>query len=437
MTATSFIRLKDRIRNSKLFKDAFWSIMGSGIGNMFLLLSGILIARFLGKDLYGEYGVAKTNMFYMAGFSTFGLVYSSTRYIAKYLNTDNTRIIGIITNATKITFFFSVSISFILALFAVKLAAFLDAPNLASVFRTLSIIIILKALSSTGNGILAGLKKFSVAAKSNVVSGITMFFLSIPLTYFWGLNGALFSLAASQLVNLLLNYAYIYRTCKQLPVYYYNEDDIKTLLKFSFPIALQEISFALCNWLGILMLTKMSTLGEVGLYSAAAQWNAVITMIPSLLANVVLSHLSGSEGKKQQILLYKMLFIYFICTFIPFLFVYIGSDFIISFYGKDFLMMKQVLLVSILATIPTCCSDIFKAELIALGKTWILFILRMAKDLVLVIAAGFFLLKMNGENGAYYYAMSNFLGAILFFIGSLIVYLKCIKSDFTKNAMYS
>lgn len=77
---------KDRLLNSKLFKDSFWAVFGNGIGNALLLLSGILIARFLGKDLYGEYGVVKTTMFYVASFATFGLGFTSTKYIAQYVN---------------------------------------------------------------------------------------------------------------------------------------------------------------------------------------------------------------------------------------------------------------------------------------------------------------------------------------------------------------
>ena len=425
-------KLKYRLLNSRLFKDAFWAILGNGIGSALFLLSGILIARFLGKDLYGEYGVVKTNMFYMAGFSTFGLVYSSTRYIAKYINKNNEKIIGIVKSATKITFVFSFIIALVLFLSAEQLENFLEIPDIASIFRSLSIIIILKAIASTGNGILAGLGEFERLAKSNALSGITMFILCIPLTYYWGLYGALSSLAFSQFVNLVINYWYIHKICNRFPAYYINENDTKSLLKFSFPIALQEISYAICNWAGILLLTKLSTLSEVGLYTATAQWNAVITIIPGMLANVVLSHLSGSEGKQQQQLVYRVLAIYLVCTGIPFIFVYVLSDVIVSFYGSEFLAMKEVLRLNMFITIPACCSEVFKAELIALGKTWILFALRMMKDIILVIFAALLLTYNSGINGAYYYSMSVLAGAVAFFIGAFIIYKIVIKSEFHK-----
>ncbi len=78
--------------------------------------------------------MVKTNMFYMAGLSTFGLVYSSTRYIATYLASDKTRIPGVIRNATRITFAFSTLIAIALSLAAPRIETFLETPGIAPVF---------------------------------------------------------------------------------------------------------------------------------------------------------------------------------------------------------------------------------------------------------------------------------------------------------------
>lgn len=422
--------IRKRFINSGLFKDSLWAIMGNGIGNMLLLISGVLIARLLGADLYGEYGVVKTNMFYMAGFATFGLVYTSTRYIAKYIKEDDTRVIGIIKSATKITFVFSLLMSLCILLSANWLESFLDTVGISPVLRTLSIIIILKALASTGNGILAGLGRFKQLAFSSIISGITMFITCIPCTYYFGLYGALAALTISQLINLGVNYIYIYKACKNISINHNKVFKTKELLKFSLPIALQEVSYAICNWAGILLLTKFSSLVQVGLYTATAQWNAVITMIPGMLANVVLSHLSSTKGIQQQKLIYRVLLVYFICTIIPFFIVYILSNVIVSFYGNGFSGMITVLRLNILITIPTCCSEVFKAELIAVGKTWILFSFRIMKDLLLVLFAWYLLTLHSGIDGAYYYSMSVLLGSIIFFIAMILTYFFSIKNKY-------
>lgn len=168
----------------------------------------------------------------------------------------------------------------------------------------------------------------------------------------------------------------------------------------------------------------------MGLYTATAQWNAVITMIPGMLANVVLSHLSGTSGHQQKSLIYRILGVYLFCTIVPFLCVYSLSDLIVTFYGTDFSEMKTVLRLNIFITIPACCSEVFKAELIAIGRTWTLFSLRMLKDVVLVVLAFILLNMYNGLDGAYYYSMSTLVGTIVFFIGVLAVYVFSVNKSY-------
>ena len=73
---------KKKLQSSKLFKDSFWAVFGNGLGNCLLLIAGIVIARVLGKELYGEYGMVKTTMFHIGYFATLGLGFTSTKFIA-------------------------------------------------------------------------------------------------------------------------------------------------------------------------------------------------------------------------------------------------------------------------------------------------------------------------------------------------------------------
>ena len=44
----------ERLKSSDLFKDSFWALAGSALGKGLSLLAGIAVARFLGKEVYGE-----------------------------------------------------------------------------------------------------------------------------------------------------------------------------------------------------------------------------------------------------------------------------------------------------------------------------------------------------------------------------------------------
>ena len=77
------LELVEKIHRNSLAKDAFWAMIGSVLGKGLSLLAGILVARFLGKELFGQYGIIKNTLVNVAVFSTLGLGYTGTRYISK------------------------------------------------------------------------------------------------------------------------------------------------------------------------------------------------------------------------------------------------------------------------------------------------------------------------------------------------------------------
>ena len=415
--------IKEKILQSKLFKDSFWAVFGNGFGNALMLFSGIIIARLLGKELYGEYGIVKTTMFYIASFATLGLGVTSTKYIASLISEKSIYVGNVIRDSICITLLFSGLIAFILFVSAPCLAEFLNEPGLTIAFKALAIVIIFKAITTTQIGILAGFKKFKTIAINSVLSGFVMLLLCIPLTYNFGLKGSLATLLLSQMFNSLINYISIRKKSKNI-LLIKNVSYKKELIYFSFPVALQESSFTVCNWAAIMMLTKISSMGEVGLYTASAQWNSIITMIPGLLINVVLSYLSGSVNEKHrhEKTLKLMLCVNFVTTIIPFMIVYFLANFIASFYGDSFSGMPSVLRVLTFSTILEACASVYKSELLALGKTWLLFSIRFVRDLVLVISVFILLNYTDGNNGAIMYSWAVVIMSIIFLLALFIAY---------------
>lgn len=413
-----------KIINNNLFKDSFWAISGNGIGNALLLFSGIIIARYLGKDLYGEYGIVKTTMFYIASFATLGLGFTSTKYIADFVCNNPTHLKSIVRDSIAITILFSSFIAFLLFIFAQNVATFLEEPRLIVPLRILAIVIILKAITTTQIGILSGFKDFKKIAYNSLYSGLFMIIICIPLTILFSLAGALSALLLSQLFNAVINYFAVKKNTNKLTGQE-NHHYSKELVKFSFPVALQESSFTICHWSAIMLLTKYSSMGEVGLYTAGAQWNSIILMIPIMLNNVVLSYLSSSVKNKQEHskTIKTMLSINLICAVIPFVIVYIFAEYISSFYGSSFSELTSILRILTLSTVFETCSTVFKSELLAIGKTWLLFTLRFSRDLMLVTLVYIFLSNNNGDRGAYIYSWICVIISFLFFCSLTLSYI--------------
>lgn len=420
--------LKERLLKSKLFRDSFWAIFGNGLGNAFMLLAGILIARYLGKDLYGEYGIVKTTMLYIASFATFGLGFTSTKYIAACVKEDTKYLRAIVRDSMLITLFFSGFIAVLLFIFAPLVATYLEEKGLTIALRALAIVIIFKAVTTTQIGILSGFKAFKHIAYNSLSSGAFMLVSCIPLTYFWGLPGSLLALLLSQMFNAIINFFSVRSYTKSLQGQE-EKSYIKEMMKFSFPVALQESSFTICNWAAIMLLTKYSSLGELGIYSASAQWNSIILMIPSLLSNVVLSYLSSSASNAEEHFrtMKRMILVNFLTTLLPFFIIYFMAEFISSFYGPTFSSMPNVLRILTFTTILEACSSVLKSEFIAQNKAWTIFALRTIRDISLVGIVYYLMTSNNGVNGALLYSWACVGISILFFISLLGGYKVVIK----------
>lgn len=399
-----FDTIIERLKSSKLFKDSFWAVFGNGIGNALLLCAGILIARFLGKDLYGEYGVVKTTMFHIAAFSTFGLGYTSTKFIAQYISENTEHIVSIAKAALKITVVSSLVLCALLLIFADTLAVFVENPQLATPFRYLGLIVVCRAISTTASGIVSGFKDFKRQGRNNIISGLVMLVLAPTLTFFYGLKGSLLSLLVSQLLLCILNLDLVRALLRNYTTS--EQSFVKALLVFSFPVAMQELTYALSHWGGPLLLAKYASMGEAGLYSAAGQWNAIIRFIPGLLSSLVLSYLSSTtQTREHKRMMSKVLSINFLCALIPFLVVFIFSGLIVRMYGNSFDGLRPVLNILIFSTVFSVVARVFQNEFISRGKNWLTFAYRSGKDIVVILSLYLVLKATCGVNAAMNFAI--------------------------------
>lgn len=407
----------EKLRNNQLLKDSTWAVFGNGVGYLFVLLSGIVIARIIGKDLYGEYGVVKNAMLYVGALASFGTGLTSTKYIAESISksTEGTKMI--IRNSVLISLSFSVLLGVLLFLFAVEVADLMDQPKLISAFKYLGIIIVFRALTITQSGILSGLKKFKVLGINNILAGFVFLALSYPLTSTWGLIGAFYSLITYHAVLFFANILFIFP-------YYKGEKDrksgysVKKILSDSFPLTLQGLSEYLANFVLIFFFTKYASLGEYALFSVATQWNAIVIFIPSLLSNVVLSYLSTSLDNNNNyfVLFRRMVYVNLFCSLGPFIGVVCFSGIIVSFYGPTFSGLQLVLCVYLIASVSMCTSQVYVSDMIARNGNWKLLFFKVVRDVFIVAVSYVILSNMLFDRAALIVSVINIIGAFLFLL---------------------
>lgn len=376
--------ITDRLRSSALFRDSFWATAGSVVGKGLSLVAGICVARFLGSESFGQYGMIRNTLLLIAAFSTFGFGYTATRYVARSIETNDGRVRMTVRFSTLVTLLFSGVMALLLLIFAGRFALWMDASDLTSALRILAVIIVFGAINTTQTGVLAGFKDFRGIARNSIISGVANFLLSVGLAYRWGLNGALTALLVSQMLNCMLNFFTVRRECRRLdePTAADSRGLFRQLIAFSMPMAMQEGVYSLSQWAVTIILIKMSGYGQLGLYSAAMQWTMIVLFLPGIFRNVTLSHLSGSttDPRQHKRVLTTMLAVNFTVTMAMLALVWIFSGPLVGYYGTSFDGLRSVLHVSMFAAVFTCLSGVFVNELLSLGRPWTVLCLKTLRD---------------------------------------------------------
>ncbi|WP_010523468.1 oligosaccharide flippase family protein [Aquimarina agarivorans] len=382
MKAVLGMKLIDKIKSNSFAMDSFWAVAGNIVAKGASILGVILIARILGKDLYGEFGSVKNTLTNIAIFSSLGFGYTSTKFVSEYLY-DKKEYIGAL---SKFVINFTFLVSLVTSIFLFFLADFVSNKmvgddSLVLYLKLLSVWVIFYTVTVVQIGILAGYKAFKEMAKINLIVGVFGFIASVALTYYYMLIGALIALLLTQIVNFSANFILcrkkIQKSDKKISI-----QEKWNLLKFTFPISLQESVYALSSWLSVVLLLKYGNYGDVGLYSAAIQWSVVILFVPGILRNVILTHLSGNlkNVESHNKILKRTLILNLVLTLTPTVIVALLSSFIAGFYGKTYEGLQIVLVTVVTSTIFMSMSNVYAQAYMSKDKNWLMLFFRLIKD---------------------------------------------------------
>ena len=399
-------QFKNRLLNSKLINDSFWSIVGNLVGRGLGLVAGIYVARQLGKDIYGEYSAIKNMVLFMSVISNFGLGFTATKFVADYTkNSEHAhKLRWFIKYANRITLIFSVAVAFIIFIFSKYFADnVLEVPHLENTVKLLSILIIINSLTSTQIGIISGFRKFRDLAKINIIIGFVSFISTIVLVYYLNFLGAIYALIITQLINALLNYLLVYNTTSHIKLEISSDKSIlKNIVSYSTPVALQDIIRSLSGFIMTVLLIKFSGHSELGIYNAAIQWNSAILFIPGILRNVILSYFSyyNDDAYSHNRILNITILINVIVTSYLSLGVFLFGDFISNFYGKSFSGLSVILTISVFNTIFSSVNNVFEQAYLSKSLNWQMFLIRLFREITILIL---FILLVNYTifSGAY------------------------------------
>lgn len=84
--------MKQVSTKKRLASNLIWNILGLIFNKGFATISSILVARFLGTTLFGEYGMINSTISMFATFAGLGLGITATKFIAEFKETNKAKV---------------------------------------------------------------------------------------------------------------------------------------------------------------------------------------------------------------------------------------------------------------------------------------------------------------------------------------------------------
>jgi len=411
-------RIESSDIGSRLAGGAFWVLAGSIISRGLMLCATILVARFLGKTVYGELGMIQSTIGMFGVFAGFGLGLTATKHVAEFRTTAPERAGRIIAISGLFAMFSGGVIATSLLIFAPWLAEHtINAPHLTNVLRIGAIILFINALNGAQTGALSGFEAFKTIAGVNLFVGLLSFPILVTGAYFGNLTGAAWALVINLSINWLLNHLALRKEAHQqnIPFTFQNcTKEWHILWKFSLPAALSGFVVGPVNWAcGALLVNQPNGYAEMGIFNAANQWRLAILFIPQMLGQVLLPLLSNLHGKSEDKHYKKVLRLnLFLNTSLAVLVVIplsLLANFIMKTYGSGFDEGSNVLRILAFSAVLVAANSVVGHAIVSKGKMWFGCIFNCLWAIALLTVASILLQKGYGALGLAYATLIAYL----------------------------
>lgn len=246
-------------------------VMGKGtiylmVTNVIFIISGYAIhfglARYLGPELYGVFGVILA----LLTISETLLMKGMREAVIKFTSEDEESASSIKNKALEIQTVFSLLVFIFLISLAPLIADKLNDISLVNCIRLSAFIIPVMALYSVYNGHLNGIRAFGKQAKTGIVYSLTKVFAVFALVFIGlKINGAIIGYLIAALIGLLVAKHYcVFKTVEK------NDFKVNKLIKFAVPLIIYSIGFTLLMNVDLLFVKAfMIDTAKTGFYTAA------------------------------------------------------------------------------------------------------------------------------------------------------------------------
>lgn len=403
-----------------LGKGVFWSMFGSMISRGLLFLAWVIIARILGKEQYGEYGLIRNTVMMFATFAGSGMGQAATKFVAEFFYKDRSkaeRIAALIARIGVITGSIIFIVAFLLSPYIAKDT--INAPWLVNEFRIASLVLLFSTINSVQVGVLEGLGLFKKVASINTFNGIVSLPLFVLGAYYGGVYGSVVAYCLSIILLCVLSSWHI-RKQKQAGYFTFNYkycwQERRIILSFILPTLLTGIMLLPIKWVADVLLVNNSGFSQMGVFTAAMTINVILNSIAVMLNAPFLNIISKTKNQNnlcvERLNIFAPWLMGIFFTFPLIMFPELGG----VIFGKEYAgeQFNQVFIFILVYTLITMYKQGFARLLVLHNLQWIALCSNILWGIGLI--GSFILLKSQGAVGlSISYVVSMALSTVVVF----------------------
>ena len=299
--------LKSQPLLKRLLSGAFYTVMATAITRIFSLLTNIGVARILGTEEFGVYGFFFTTFETFSVFSGMAFGFAVIKYTAEYRRRDPLAAGQYIGAAKTGAYISATLIAIILFVGSDKISIWMfNRQGLENLIQLGALYLFIRTINNIQIGSLMGFEAFREIAKVNALTGILDPLLTIPLVYYHGIAGGVYTLLMTSIIAYFYYFSVFKRKCAESHIFVqtFNREVFKKLpavLSFSIPAFLSNIMLMPITWItNAILVSRPEGYSELGLFNAANQWRQFIVLMPTLVSTVMLAIAADSYAEKDK-----------------------------------------------------------------------------------------------------------------------------------------
>ncbi len=402
--------------NIKLARGVIVNISGKAFGRSVHILSQIILARILGPDGYGLFGIGW--IFFRIGsiLSTLGLDSGVIHFTSQFWGKDNKKFSEIVISALLSVFLFGSLVGLLIYLSAGDLAVTFNKPGLKSVLRSFAVAIPALAgmtIVSAATRVSKDMKKANLIEEV-IFPGTTVLMVGIVYIIRGNLDDYVFGSVLAVYISLLLGLYIARAEFMKINVRWKSIiAQLRILIIYSLPITLPVLFGTLINLADRIFTGYFLPDVDTGIYQSVSLISALFIAILSAFKTIAApmlaeNHHAGNKNELNIIMRTSTRWVLNLCAPVLLVILFAPQELIGTVFGKGYIAGSQALIILAFAQLINISKGPVDQLLIMTGnqKNWLLItVLAFCVNLI----ANWFLIPEYGIIGAAISLLSTYV----------------------------